>query len=106
VRKRASKAGVAHRIQLHKSQEDSFGLTVQADFALTFWMVHEVPDVTRFMEQIRSLIKPSGKYLLTEPVMHVDVSRFEEIIGYASDTGFKMIENPTIAWSRAAVFEK
>jgi len=106
VDKRAKKAGVAHRIQLHKSQEDSLGLTAQADFVLTFWMMHEVPDITRFMEQIHTLIKPTGKYLLTEPVMHVDVSRFEEICECVLRSGFRALDRPRIAMSRACVFEK
>lgn len=103
---RARKAGVAERIQLHKSRDDTIGLSAQADFVLTFWMVHEVPDIRRLMKQIYSLLKPKGKYLLAEPVIHVGASRFEVISGYASDAGLKMIENPTIACSRAIVYEK
>lgn len=103
---RAKKAGVAHRIQLHNSREDSLGLTAQADFVLTFWMMHEVPDVTRLLEQIRPLIKPTGKYMLTEPVMHVDASRFEEICACVLHSGFCVLDRPRIAMSRACVFEK
>ena len=44
LRRRAEKAGVAARIELHHCQQDRLGLDTQADFALMFAMLHEVPD--------------------------------------------------------------
>lgn len=106
LRRRALKAEVAERIKLHKSLSDKIGLSTRADFILTFWMVHEVPDIKSFFAQIHSLLKDKGKYMLVEPVIHVSSTRFKEISGYASDTGLKIIENPQIAFSRATVYEK
>ena len=41
--RRAQRAGVAGRIQTQKCGSDGLGLDAQADFALAFAMVHEVP---------------------------------------------------------------
>ncbi len=106
VMKRAGKAGVADRIQPHKCREDSLALSARADFVLTFWMVHEVPDIRRLMKEIHTLIKPKGKYLLAEPVIHVGAARFEEISALVLQAGFHVIDRPRIAMSRTCVFEK
>jgi ubiquinone/menaquinone biosynthesis C-methylase UbiE len=106
VLSRARKAGVAERIQLHKCEDDTIGLSVQADFVLTFWMAHEVPDIRRFMEEIYALLKPKGKYLLAEPLIHIGASRFEEISAFVLQSGFHVTDQPAIAMSRACVFEK
>ena len=42
VKERVNKAGLADRVQLHRCTPDSLDLTEQADFALAFWMAHEV----------------------------------------------------------------
>ena len=106
VLSRARKAGFADRIQLHKCGENTLGLSAQADFVLTFWMVHEVPDVRRLVEQIPSLLKPKGKYLLAEPRIHVGALRFKEICDLVIRSGFHVIDRPSITMSRACVFEK
>ena len=106
VLSRARKAGVADRIQLHKCGEDTLGLSVQADFVLTFWMVHEVPDSKKLVEQIHALLRPTGRYLITEPCIHVGTSRFKEICDLVLRSGFHVIDQPRIAMSRACVFEK
>ena len=45
LRQRATVAGVANRIRLHKCEQNRLGVDAQADFALAFMMVHEVPDL-------------------------------------------------------------
>ncbi len=106
VHRRATKAGVADRIELHQCLSDRLGITATADFALTFWMAHEVPHLEAFMEEIHSLLKPGGSYLLVEPAVHVGARRFEEISGHALQAGFVPAARPEIAFSRAVAFEK
>ena len=43
---------VADRIQTHKCEADRLGIEGQADFALAFMMVHEVPDQRRLLGEI------------------------------------------------------
>jgi ubiquinone/menaquinone biosynthesis C-methylase UbiE len=104
--RRAEKAGVAHRIHLHQSEPDRIGIEREVDFALTFWMVHEVPHRKELLEQIFQIIIPTGKYLLVEPKVHVSRARFEEITDDCMQIGFKTLGNPQISLSRAALLEK
>ena len=46
-------AGVADRIRLHRCEQDRLGVAAQADFALTFMMIHEVPDQRRLRAKFR-----------------------------------------------------
>ena len=52
TRKRAEKDGVARRIRFLLAKEDDLGVTEQVDFALAFWMVHEVTDTRNFFRQV------------------------------------------------------
>ncbi len=69
-------------------------------------MVHEVPNVENFLTEIYSILKPTGKYLLAEPKLHVSRSHFEEILACANQAGFKIVDKPRIYFSRAALLEK
>ena len=42
--KRAQKCGVSSRVQTVEAKEHDLNIKIQADFALAFWMIHEVPD--------------------------------------------------------------
>ena len=52
LRRRAEKAGVAERIELHKCEQNRLGLATEADFALAFAMLHEVPDPRRLLDEV------------------------------------------------------
>jgi ubiquinone/menaquinone biosynthesis C-methylase UbiE len=106
TRKRAEKDGVAHRIRFHRAEEDNLNISEQVDFALAFWMAHEVNDEARFFEQVFSALKPAGAFLIAEPRMHVTQSRFEELLKFAENAGFKINTAPQIRISRAAVLKK
>ena len=104
MQKRASKAGLSHRIMPHLCEADNLNLNIPVDFALAFWMVHETPDPEFFFKQIVSILKPDGKLLYTEPSFHVPLKQFEMLCAAAQKTGLKKINNLKIAFSRAALF--
>jgi 2-polyprenyl-3-methyl-5-hydroxy-6-metoxy-1,4-benzoquinol methylase len=104
LQKRAKKAGVEHQMILHLCKNDSLGLNTRVDFILAFWMVHEVPDQLIFLKEIKSLLKPSGKFLLSEPILHVNQAMVEETIKKAESVGFVLKEKPKISLSRSALF--
>jgi ubiquinone/menaquinone biosynthesis C-methylase UbiE len=104
LQKRAKKAGVEKRIMTHVCKVDSLGLDEQFDFVLAFWMVHEVPNRLAFFGQIKSLLKPSGKFLLAEPVLHVNQAMFEKTVKTAGSVGLVLKEKPKISLSRSALF--
>ena len=57
LRQRATVAGVANRIRLDKCEQNRLCVDAQADFALAFMMVHEVPDQRRLLAEIQSCLK-------------------------------------------------
>ena len=104
LRKRAARAGVEQQIITHLCKADSLGLDMQFDFALAFWMFHEVPNQLVFFKEIRSLLKPSGKFLLAEPVLHVNQAMYEKTVKTAESIGLVLKEKPKISLSRSALF--
>jgi ubiquinone/menaquinone biosynthesis C-methylase UbiE len=104
LRKRGKKAGVEKQIIPHLCKADSLGLDMQFDFILAFWMVHEVPNHLAFFEEIKLLLKPSGKFLLSEPILHVSRAMYEKAVKTAESVGLVLKEKPKISLSRSALF--
>ncbi len=105
MQKRSEKAGVSSIIRPHKSEPDNLGVETPVDFALAFWMVHEVPDAKLFFHQIRACLKPDGRMLIAEPRFHVSPKRFQEIVALAQASGLIFYETPSIKFSRSAVLK-
>jgi ubiquinone/menaquinone biosynthesis C-methylase UbiE len=101
---RAQKKGLSDRIKTHLTGPDSIGFHEKADFILTFWMVHEVPDQRRFLLEIRDLMKPQGLFLLVEPVIHVSKKSFSQTLETAKGLGLFIKESPKIRMSQSALF--
>lgn len=106
TRKRALKKGVAGHIRSIRAAKDDIGIAEPVDFILTFWMVHEVPDIPRFFSQLSTVLKDHGKVLIAEPRMHVPAGKFQEILRHAREAGFAVSEGPLIRISRSAVLVK
>lgn len=106
LKRRARKANITDRIRLICAKEDDLMLREPIDFALAFWMVHEVKNIPFFFEQIHSALKKGGKFLYAEPKMHVPNRRFQKILGYARHAGFQIIDAPLIRFSRAVILSK
>ncbi|MBI9084143.1 MAG: class I SAM-dependent methyltransferase [Desulfobacterales bacterium] len=106
VRQRADQAGLNGQLRLHRCQPDRIGLETQADFALAFYMVHEVPDAAAFLKEIQSLLKPGGHFLLVEPKFHVTAKAFDAITSKALDAGLIPDRDVQIALSRARLYQK
>ena len=104
--KRAKKAGVQSRIFTHKCEPDRIGINEPFDFALLFWMAHEIPDKVAFLKEVALILKPQAKLLIVEPKIHVSHSGFEEIVKAGHEAGLKVEFKPTIRFSRAVVFSK
>jgi ubiquinone/menaquinone biosynthesis C-methylase UbiE len=93
----------ADRVTLHKCLADRVGLAQKSDFILVFYMLHEVPDQEKFLNEIKSLLKPQGRVLLVEPAFHVSREEFQESIGTMKRVGFAVLAEPRIRFSRAVV---
>jgi ubiquinone/menaquinone biosynthesis C-methylase UbiE len=103
VRSKVEGTGLEMRITTHKCSPDSIGLTEKVDFALAFYMLHELPDQGAFFAEILSLLRPGGRLLLVEPPFHVSKASFASSIGLALDAGFRSLECPGVAFSRTAL---
>jgi ubiquinone/menaquinone biosynthesis C-methylase UbiE len=106
LRRRAEKAGMATRIDLHKCEQDRLGVDAEADFVLVFAMLHEVPDQRRLLGEIHDCLKRGGKLLLAEPPIHVSGKTFAKEAAIAEEVGFQIVEQPRLRWCRVVVFVK
>jgi ubiquinone/menaquinone biosynthesis C-methylase UbiE len=106
VRTKAARQGLESRIVTHKSGLDRIGLSEKVDFALAFYMVHEVPNAEAFLKEISSVLKPKGKLLVVEPKFHVSATAFERTIDIARQAGLSPISEPKIRFSRSKLLSR
>lgn len=106
VRKRAVKTGLDNRIRTHRCEPGRIGIEAQLDFAVAFFMLHEVPDDRSFLEEIYYLLKTGGLFFLTEPKIHVSRRKFEQAIEKAQSVGFTVLKRPAVRLGRAVLLGK
>jgi ubiquinone/menaquinone biosynthesis C-methylase UbiE len=103
---RARRAGMSERIQAQRCQPDRLGVVGPVDFAMAFWMVHEVSDRGAFLAEIHGLLRRKGRFLVAEPRIHVTAANFQRTLDIARSVGFEVVERPKIGFSRAVVLAK
>ena len=103
AQRRAARRNLANRIHFQVCSHDSIGFNGEADFALAFWMLHEVSDPEQFLAEVRSFLRPSGHLMIAEPRLHVSKTRFSAAIQQAERSGFRVAEGPKIRLSRCIV---
>jgi ubiquinone/menaquinone biosynthesis C-methylase UbiE len=93
------------RITLHQCEENQVGVSVNVDFVLAFYMVHEVSNSKEFFKEIKSILKPDGQVLIVEPPFRVSKRAFEETIRKARDAGLRPVEGPKVLLSKTAILK-
>jgi len=106
MRLRAGRSGLMSRIRPQLCTAGSIGYTGSADFALAFFMVHEVPDVGRFLKELSGILKERGRFLLVEPKFHVTAAKYRKTVDLALEAGFRIHSEPRMPLSRATLFER
>jgi ubiquinone/menaquinone biosynthesis C-methylase UbiE len=106
VKERAIREGLADRIRIHLCSPNRIGLREELDFAVAFFMVHEVPDIQAFLEEIYVLLKPGGRFFITEPKIHVGLLAFQQIMRKAQVVGFEIVERPSVRFGRTVLLAK
>jgi ubiquinone/menaquinone biosynthesis C-methylase UbiE len=106
LQKRAVKAGIAERIQIHKAESGRLGVDAAVDFSLAFAMVHEAGDTRDLLQQIHDCLNPGGNLLVAEPRGHVPRGRFDDMLQIADQIGLKLCDQPPIRLSHSALFSK
>jgi ubiquinone/menaquinone biosynthesis C-methylase UbiE len=104
ARARAERQGLQSRIEFHQATHDRIGVTGTFDFALAFWMLHEVSNRRGFLNEIRTVLKPAGHFLLAEPKGHVSEGFFNRLRERIVEAGFKERTGPKVRLSRSALF--
>jgi len=90
-------------IQLHKTDKDRINVNEKVDFALAFYMVHEVPNKESLFIEIKNLLVEKGKLLVVEPHFHVSKKAFESTMNFAKSIGFGVIQGFKLSIGRYAV---
>ena len=106
VEKRATKAGMLNRIKIHRCESNRIGIEEELDFAVAFFMIHEVPDSHAFLQEIYTLLRQGGRFFLTEPIVHVSRRNFENIIKEAQSVVFTVSERPSVRFGRTVLLVK
>jgi predicted methyltransferase len=100
---RAVRAGVEKQINIHLSEKDRLGITLQVDFVLAFWVVHEVDNKESLFEEIFSILSPGGKLLVVEPKIHTNMSNYRDLMAIAEKAGFSRLSEPHVFMSWASL---
>ena len=103
VRSKAERQGLAGRITLHKGEVAGLEMKGMVDFALAFWMVHEVPDQLAFFKAVKGLLKPDGRFLVAEPKIHTTQADVERSLEIAFQADLEVCSSPGILMSRTAL---
>jgi ubiquinone/menaquinone biosynthesis C-methylase UbiE len=106
VRRRAQRAGLESRVRLHLATGPGLDVHDPVDFALAFWMLHEVPDQSAFLQGVFAALEPGGRFLLVEPKGHVTRAAFEESVARAARIGLRQAAIPPVSFSRAVLLSR
>ena len=104
VRAKAEGTGLEGRIALHPCPPDALGLSTPLDFALAFYVIHELPDPGAFLTALRQLLTSRGRLLVVEPPLHVSRSEFEATLRAADRAGLRLVARPRVRFNKAALF--
>lgn len=64
AREKAASLGLLDQIEFHKCTSHSLNINIQADFILTFYMVHESPDPLKLITRYVNCLKAEGITIL------------------------------------------
>jgi len=108
LKEKAQKEGLVSRIRLHKAEPQSLGLAEpeRINVAFAFYVVHEVPDAARLMQEILALLAPGGTFLIVELKFVVSTAEFEKTLVMAASAGFRTVDTPFVFLSLAVLLRK
>jgi ubiquinone/menaquinone biosynthesis C-methylase UbiE len=109
LERRLKRAKLINRVNLKLCPATSLGLDDyqgKIDFALTFAVLHEMPDILITFQQVARSLKPGGTLLVAEPTGHVSAPDFELTIAKAKQCGLTVIDTPSIKKSHTAVLRR
>jgi ubiquinone/menaquinone biosynthesis C-methylase UbiE len=87
--RRCARAGFGDRVELVRAGREGIGLARPLDFALSFWMVHEVDGLDAFGAEVARALRPGAAWLVTEPKLHVGARAFDDEVRRLAGHGFE-----------------
>ncbi len=106
VKQKLRGGALGARVTTHKCEANRIGLELKADFALAFFMVHEVPDQTAFFTEVAGMLKPGGRLLVVEPPFHVSRKEFFAMAGLANALGYSILDSPRISFCKSLLLQR
>jgi SAM-dependent methyltransferase len=109
LERRATKAGLADRIEPIQCREDDLGLSGRegrVDLAVAIHSLHELPDIEHGLEQIAQALRPGGRLLMIEPRGHVSAATWDFEVEAARHHGLGVARWLSLRRRYAALLEK
>jgi len=106
VMRRAARGGLENRVTCRLAEPHRLGLAEEIDFALAFWMLHELPEPSRLLVEVARHLRPSGRLMIVEPRLHVTARTYGRMVEQAEEAGLGLVNEPRVFFSRAAVFQR
>lgn len=106
LERKISTTVLAARITLHHCGEREIGWPGKADFILAFYVIHEIADQQTLFAELGSILRPDGKLLMVEPLLHVPARAFASTLAIAEAAGFRHDIGPKVVFSRTAVLSR
>ena len=109
LRRRATRAGLADRVDIRVVPHETLGLADLAgsvDFTSAIAVVHELPNIERFFREVAEVSKRGAGMLIAEPTGHVKPADFEEQLKAATRAGFVLEARPSVRRCHAGFLRK
>ncbi len=104
VKKKVEGTILKDRIEFVKCEKEDIGVKGNVDFALTFFVVHEIPNKKKFFADMKKILKKSGKFLIVEPkYFHVSKKEFDKTVNYAREAGFSIEKGPGLPMCQTVI---
>ena len=107
IRKKVAGTALENSIVLHKCSQEQLNIKENVDFALMFYMVHEVPSKDKLFDEVLPLINKNGLLMIVEPNNHgFNKKLFHKMTEDIKARGFEEYDRPKITFSRGVVLRK
>ena len=110
LRRRAKRAGLLDRLDIRRTEVDTLGvadLRGRIDFALAFYVVHELPNPSGFFQEVHDSLRSEGRLLIVEPRAHGGGDDgLQGSIDLAAQAGLVVVERPTIKRNQVVLLER
>jgi ubiquinone/menaquinone biosynthesis C-methylase UbiE len=92
-------------VQICNNPENSLGVKEKVDFIFAFYSFHEMRYIDDIILNLKEILKPGTKILISEQKFHVTKDSFNTIIQKMEKAGFEICERPRIFLSRTVIMK-